>query len=131
MHSRIDLIAFSVEFIRQCHPVLKILILKNRGKLITAYAENRAMLEHAADQPACSFQVFVAFLMPVTVIDPLQIVAVKNPDCKTTLLFNKSIHPAIPVHKKQMPLCCGFLSRHPWWQVPSSLRQPALPLLPH
>ena len=65
---------------------MKIFILQNDRKFITADPENRAVLEDTANQPAGSFYVNIAFVMTVLVVNHFEIIAVKNAYGKIQLL---------------------------------------------
>lgn len=58
-------------------PVSVILVLQNDSEFIAADSENGAVLKDAADHLACGFDINVAFIMSILVVDLFQIVAIE------------------------------------------------------
>ena len=71
----------------QRFPVLVILILQNDSEFIPANPEHRAVLEYTANQLAGRFYVNIALIMPILVVNLLQVIAVKYADGKRKRLF--------------------------------------------
>ena len=82
-----NLLSLLVKQLCQFFSVLIILILQNNSEFVTADSEYRAALENAANQFACCFDVHIAFIMPVLVVDDFQVIAVQYNDCKRNGFF--------------------------------------------
>ena len=66
----------------KCVPVYEIIIFKHNGKFVTTEPENGAVLENITDQLAGCFQILIALVMSMMVVDLFQVIAVKTPMAK-------------------------------------------------
>ena len=70
--------AFRIKFCRQFPAVLQVFTRQDRTEFISADAEYGAVPEYPANHAHCRYQVFVALLVAVSVIDVFEVVAVKH-----------------------------------------------------
>lgn len=94
-----------VKLILKCIPVLIVHILENNRKFITANPEHRAMIENITNELTSRFQVNIPLVMPVLVVDRLEIVAIEYTDCKSCFSPETSISACIfAVYRSNAPL---------------------------
>ena len=73
--------------LRQCFSVLIVFIPNNHSEFVSANPEDGTVLKCFADQTTGNFQVLIAFIMAVLVVDFFEVIAVENADSEFDRLF--------------------------------------------